>query len=151
MSNDFFGKPVTGEIHRYSEAAPQQEDPAILLDALNNVLEHPLAESVKWNQYTPYFNDGDACEFSIYSAAVKVKDVDEGGDWDNGFFGPWELGYYDATKNIEGRESLQEALREFESRLSSGAHYVILNEKFGDPAEVTATPDGFSVEYYEHD
>ena len=121
-------------------------------EALEGLFEkYPDLIGVRWTQYTPYFNDGDACEFSIYSAAVKVKDVDEGGDWDNGFFGPWELGYYDATKSIEGSESLQEVLREFESRLSSGAHYVILNEKFGDPAEVTATQDGFSVEYYEHD
>jgi len=26
----------------------------------------PLLESVQWDQYTPYFNDGDTCEFSIH-------------------------------------------------------------------------------------
>lgn len=151
MTNEFLGKPVTGDINHYTTAKPKQEDPAILLDALNKVLDHPLVESVHWNQYTPYFNDGEACEFNIYEAVVKVKGVDEGGDYDNGHFGEWELGYYDSTKHLEGVEELREVLKAFNTPLSSGSHFVILNEKFGDPAEVTATKDGFNVEYYEHD
>lgn len=151
MTNEFLGKPVTGDISRYTDAAPTQEDPAILIDALNQVLEHPLAEYVKWNQYTPYFNDGDACEFSIHEARVKVEGIDEDGDYDDGTFGEWELSYYESTKSLEGVDDLRARLKEFNGHLSSGRHYVILNEKFGDPAEVTATKDGFAVEYYEHD
>jgi hypothetical protein len=26
---------------------------------------HPLAKAIVWTQYTPYFNDGDACTFSV--------------------------------------------------------------------------------------
>lgn len=151
MTNEFLGKPVTGDISHYTTAKPQQDEPSVLLDALNKVLEHPLVESAHWTQYTPYFNDGEACEFRIYEASVKVKGVDEGGDYDNGVFGEWELGYYDTTKDLEGIEDLRTLLEEFSGHLSSGRHYVILNEKFGDPADVTATKDGFNVEYYDHD
>jgi hypothetical protein len=27
---------------------------------------HPNIESVKWNQYTPYFNDRDTCKFNVH-------------------------------------------------------------------------------------
>lgn len=26
---------------------------------------HPIVEEIWWTQYTPYFNDGDACEFGV--------------------------------------------------------------------------------------
>jgi hypothetical protein len=33
---------------------------------------HPEAEAVVWTQYTPYFNDGDACTFSVGDMELKV-------------------------------------------------------------------------------
>ena len=43
--------------------------------------ENPELESFGWNQYTPYFNDGDTCEFSantdyIYINGEHVDDCD---------------------------------------------------------------------------
>lgn len=55
---------------------------------------NPHVASISWRQYTPYFNDGDACEFSVgdpiltlrsdYSPDPDYSDEDgEGeGDWD---------------------------------------------------------------------
>lgn len=34
--------------------------------------KHPEADSIVWVQYTPYFNDGDACIFSKYESELKV-------------------------------------------------------------------------------
>jgi hypothetical protein len=34
--------------------------------------KHPEAKEILWTQYTPYFNDGDACTFSKHSAELKV-------------------------------------------------------------------------------
>jgi len=36
----------------------------------------PMVEAIRWNQYTPYFNDGDACVFGVYEASIKLTDVD---------------------------------------------------------------------------
>ncbi len=33
---------------------------------------HPEATKVVWTQYTPYFNDGDACTFSVGEIELKV-------------------------------------------------------------------------------
>lgn len=34
---------------------------------------HPEATAVVWTQYTPYFNDGDACTFSVGELELKVN------------------------------------------------------------------------------
>jgi hypothetical protein len=34
---------------------------------------HPHLESFSWRQYTPYFNDGEPCEFNIYADYPDVK------------------------------------------------------------------------------
>ena len=33
---------------------------------------HPEARAIVWTQYTPYFNDGDACEFGLGDFELKV-------------------------------------------------------------------------------
>ena len=49
----------------------------------------PKLKSVSWNQYTPYFNDGDSCEFSAHTNDLYINgsnssydDDDEDGDED---------------------------------------------------------------------
>lgn len=34
--------------------------------------KHPMAKAVVWTQYTPYFNDGDACVFRLNEPELKV-------------------------------------------------------------------------------
>jgi hypothetical protein len=42
--------------------------------------------SIKWKQYTPFFNDGDVCEFSTGEVRFKPADGDdEAGDYEDGF------------------------------------------------------------------
>lgn len=35
--------------------------------------EHPILYSFAWNQYTPYFNDGDSCEFSANTDYLDIR------------------------------------------------------------------------------
>mgnify|MGYP001569417103 CR=1 FL=1 len=53
---------------------------------------YPEVTALRWRQYTPYFNDGDSCEFSIgelFATAHPIKaDGDtesEDGDYDDGY------------------------------------------------------------------
>lgn len=41
--------------------------------AINFLIENPMVECVHWTQFTPYFNDGDACVFSINGPAFTLK------------------------------------------------------------------------------
>lgn len=48
--------------------------------------KYPTLEAIRWEQYTPYFNDGDPCEFSVGEPRFKVANGDEDeGDWGDGF------------------------------------------------------------------
>lgn len=159
--SDFEGRAIKGDITRYTDGIKAQDDPQEFLDALDKLLAKPGVEAVRWNQYTPYFNDGEACTFRIYGASVKLAgDDEEVGDYGDGYRDTYNLyeygpgGYQDkvyiSVNGIDGR-GVYEALNEFEGVLEGGSHYVVLNQKFGDPATVTATTAGFDVEFYDHD
>jgi len=163
----FAGLPVEGEINRYTEGAKEQHDPQILVDALHALLGTPGVEAIRWEQYTPYFNDGEPCVFSIYEARVKTTDSNpDGGDYEDGFLSTYDL-FDEVTYNRSlpwgdpnraqytysdpEQERLHKALQHFNELVSSGHHYAILQDKFGDPAQVTVTRDEFTVEHYDHD
>ncbi len=174
MTDVFDGRTITGDVNHYTEGLKPQDDPQLFIDALDKLLAVPGVTAVRWCQYTPYFNDGDPCVFSIYGARVAVANdtPNEGeafdGDYDEAEAGEqiWRssyefkdysdpsYGYYNRPLiKLDGADAAQvkAALEEFEDVLESGTHYVVLNEKFGDPAEVTADAKGFHVEFYEHD
>lgn len=173
MSKEVFGRPVKGDINHYTGQLPTQADPAEFMAALDELLAHPKVTKVRWSQYTPYFNDGEACEFGVNTAEVSLGvianeegETEEGRWYDEGeerFYGEYDLYTYEYNEDgrpnwdskvykVDGIDTkdVKEALVKFEAELT-GKHYVWLNENFGDPAEVTATPDGFEVEHYEHE
>lgn len=39
-------------------------------------IEFPNLEKFSWNQYTPYFNDGDECTFSVYGDDPDINGID---------------------------------------------------------------------------
>ena len=168
MTAQLFGRPIEGDpqpTRKPVEQGPDQD----FLAALDGILAVEGVESVKWDQYTPYFNDGDACEFSVYDARVKVTGGDEeAGDYEDGFYDSYSLYEYipDANGQIDWRgnpdkkwvdfngisgEKIDEELEKFNRVLGSGRHDVLLGNTFGDHAEITATKAGFSVDFYEHD
>jgi hypothetical protein len=77
------------------EVAVDQISAAEFLALIDEVLAVPGIEAIKWRQYTPYFNDGDACEFSIHGASVKLSETfgfsEDDGDYEDGFIGDYEL------------------------------------------------------------
>lgn len=78
----FLGIPIDGDITD-ARRTPQRtlEEFAPILQA---VIDDPLFRACGWRQYTPYFNDGEACEFSAYGFWIHTtldrstsKDVDQ--------------------------------------------------------------------------
>src|SRR3954468_22536228 len=39
--------------------------------------QHPAMTSFRWNQYTPFWNDGDTCYFRVYRDYVWINDGEE--------------------------------------------------------------------------
>lgn len=47
----------------------------------------PEVQQLHWTQYTPYFNDGDSCEFSVNGICFLLKDdLDEDDEWDEEYY-----------------------------------------------------------------
>jgi hypothetical protein len=161
------GRPVTGDITQAASATEQAPEDQFL-PALDELLAVPGVEAVRWEQYTPYFNDGDPCVFGIGEVRVKVAGHEEGGDYDDGFLSSYDT--YTYERNEDGQidwgnnpkqiplefagisaNDLKAAIIRAEKKAFNGQHNVLLAREFGDHAQVTATKDGFNVEYYEHD
>lgn len=118
--------------------------------------KHPKIKSVKWNQYTPYFNDGDECTFStnIYHMDVNGEDEDDNEALD------WRIKYYlkgdDEYKNLltenpKADIELYHGVEEFKALLNSIPDD-FYKDLFGDHVSVEITADGIiEVEEYEHD
>ncbi len=134
---------------------------------------NPTVECVRWNQYAPYFNDGEPCTFRVNEFTVQLTDGDEtGGDRADGFYSTYDLeratdyvvqgtkkesdyrgGFRDVdnyvTVPIEPKSpEIAKALRELEALVSDED---ILRSVFGDDCEVTVTREGFEIGEYEHD
>jgi len=122
--------------------------------------KHPKIKSISWNQYTPYFNDGDECTFSAnldLDYGMKVNGVDE--DDDNSPL-DWRIKYY-----LKGEEKYKDLLTEnpnidleiyhgaieFQQLLKSIPES-FLKDLFGDHMQITLLSTGeVETEEYEHD
>jgi hypothetical protein len=122
--------------------------------------EHPKVKSFGWNQFTPYFNDGETCTFSanvdyIYINGICVDDSDWVSEKTITNYGTWNR----ETKKYEGRTEVSnlnydselvkanDEIREFLYNFDED----FFMAQFGDHAEVTVTLEGVSVDEYEHD
>ena len=122
--------------------------------------EHPKVKSFGWSQYTPYFNDGDTCYFSVNTDYIYIngEPVDES-NWINETkvtnYGTWdrEKRVYEGrteVPNLDYDPDLSKANDEIKEFLSNFDNDFFMSQ-FGDHAEITVTEDGVSVDEYEHD
>jgi hypothetical protein len=88
--------------------------------------EFPELESFSWTQYTPYFNDGDTCEFSANIDYPEIEGIGEAND------------DYDIVN--DAIVNLLSLFKEDE-----------LKELFGDHKEVTITRESMKAYDYDHD
>jgi hypothetical protein len=117
---------------------------------------HPVLKSFGWNQYTPYFNDGDACTFSAetdypkiaFTSATESEDDDDEEDDECD-----EWSSYNARKKQEAGETLTAeesaglAVLQFLQLFDDDTY----EEMFEDHMSVTVTRDGTTTEEYSHD
>lgn len=163
---NFLGIPVDGNITHGATRRAQRpiEELQPLLQA---VVDDPTIVEFGWRQYTPYFNDGEPCTFSVYGMWVRVEGVEVVEDEED----PWDL-ELDNSEHALGRrpyrwnadtrqydrfsyegpdEERYERVHALDAAIQGGEFENVLLEAFGDHAAVTVRRDGIEVEFYEHD
>lgn len=166
---NFLGIPVEGDIDKGSKRTPQR--PIEELEPLiRAVLDDPTMKAFGWQQYTPYFNDGDPCTFRVNGAWFLTADDPDVGDVED--FYTFELDYTDhpSLGKLEtewagswpNREVVSETYqgpdeeryrrtKALSDAIIGGAFEDVLLEAFGDHAEVKVTASGITVDSYHHD
>jgi hypothetical protein len=119
---------------------------------------HPDVKVLGWLQYTPYFNDGEACMFSVHDLhASKVDyDPDEHGSID-GFLDEHCEYFSSYSQNKSFSDETNKAARELSDFLQSEDLSDFMQAAFDDHVTVMVTYDSdakkvnIEVEEYEHD
>lgn len=163
---EFMGISVEGSIHRRSRHIYEQEP----IENLYPYFKQAFADGVKaiaWEQYTPYFNDGEPCEFGIgeprytsnkklaekwlneergYLDGEEVREVypDQTEEWykENYYLEPW---------SYEGYGDHPDGLENVNIPVDEGRFEHALLGAFGDHTTVVVTPDRVVQFEYEHD
>lgn len=123
-------KQIQAELDRlkkeYSKTASE-----VLQQGFKDIFEkYPEVETISWTQYTPYFNDGDVCEFNVHSD-VEINGKSE---WD-----------------LEEGEKASPAYQDASDLLTAIDEYVF-EHIYGDHVKVTIHRDGKAdVDEYEHE
>lgn len=172
MTTNFLGIPVQGDITRgatRTEQKPIEE----LQPILQAVLDDPTIVEFGWRQYTPYFNDGEPCTFSVHGLWVRTEtdrdaeDQEDEYDLDVGYGHP-SLGQMTGGEWVDdpdrpGRRkkvgeryegpdlARYERCHALDAAIQGGAFEHVLLDAFGDHALVTVRKSGIEVEFYEHD
>lgn len=158
MTTQVLGRSVTGDICRGRNRCAQRSGEEFL-ELLDAILAAPSVHSVRWQQYTPFFNDGDTCEFTVYDPRVRLvgddavdKDEDDE-DWeDDPYLDTYDMRVYgdNRTHTIKPEfDGIYQALNRLSDSMDAFEEF--LKESFGDHAEVDATREGFFVGSYHHD
>lgn len=126
----------------------------------------PEIEAVRWKQYTPGFNDGEPCEFSVMDLEIKFNPdffpVDEEKRYkDNGeeeetsdFVSTEEIdSFFERQvdvlnfKDVQRAEQTAELLCKIHGTLVNATG--MLEETFGTNVEITLTKDGIEKDDYD--
>lgn len=133
---------------------------------------HPEATSIRWTQYTPYFNDGEACTFSRNDLKLTVNPNGFSDDVKDRLSDEDECAVYVLTSIDEsldynqryhadcaGRQKLRaltpsekQLVDDFDELSSACAEIEkVFKTVFGDHVRVEATREGFNITEYDHE
>lgn len=129
--------------------------------------KNPGVTAVVWTQYTPYFNDGEACEFSVHepyftnATAEQFEDISNWGEYDGDDETVWSetdwilCGDSDYCKERRGNMKLDgidsATIQHFSKMIQSSEMEDVMEAMFGDHVRIVATREGFEVDDYSHD
>lgn len=173
------GLPIEGSLISSGEGAAKQRPIEELTPLLQAVLDDLGIEEFGWQQYTPYYNDGEVCTFQVRKVwFLLAEDADDEEDqklreedfeqWAdehrfNGIKGfqetvvTWEAhGKAGRAERVEVRNPRRDPQRHQRcgvlwQALRSEQFDLVLLGKFGDHAKVSINRDRILVEEYKHE
>jgi hypothetical protein len=110
------------------------------------LLDELQIDSFSWTQYTPYFNDGDACYFSVRSEYGLTIDGESSEDY---YIRTWNL-----TPEVDAENERKRPMAEKFKRVTEFLNQFDEDDMlfmFDDHVEVTVTRDDITTEEYSHD
>lgn len=123
-------------------------------EELNSLTFPDRINSVGWTQYTPYFNDGGACEFSVYSDYLYINGTNNEEEDDEDFYSETIYtqvnGKYVRIPNPNYDKECGDFIKNVQNAVSQIPEEM-MKDMFGDHVQVSFTRAGFEVEDYEHD
>lgn len=110
---------------------------------------------IRWEQYTPYFNDGEACVFSVYEphffTPEHMQEMEEEDDYYFEFEGDY-ISTWRSREKMEKEYGGDEAkMMAYDVAKMLESNSDLLKAVFGDHTRVTVKPDGVHSEHYDHD
>jgi hypothetical protein len=152
---------VRNDLKKAEESASKD-----IVDMLKTLMkENPLIKAISWQQYTPSFNDGDPCEFTLSGPFIKFSNEVTGAgdhgvlddeDSDKGFH---DLQYdvntefFKSKMDILNHEDIQQ-LEKTTSEVKKVMNSLFemedsLHSMFGDGVNVVVTQKGLETEDYD--
>ena len=117
---------------------------------------NPGINAVVWTQYSPYFMDGDPCEFSVNDPSftnAKGDDLDENiksiswGEYDGDNEEVFTIQSWSSPDTVLVGVNLTD-IKELSSMICSSEMDNVLRSAFGDDSLVIATREGFTIQDY---
>lgn len=157
------------EEQRALKAKFQAEAQGLFKDTMKEFFDkNPGITALKWTQYTPYFNDGEPCEFRVNGVTFtnaspeELENVNHYGEYEGEDETVWAIEnisyglnskYHanEATKIRAAGGIDEDSCQLIDKMIQSKEMEEIMKEMFGDHVSITATRDGFDINDYEHD
>jgi len=166
-NTNFLGIPIVGDITPTGSRRVEQRPREEFEELVRNVLADDLVVEFGWTQYTPYFNDGDVCEFGAGGIWVRTTNDPKGSEGEDEYgvaehlsvdYGHPTLGKethpngYQNPGVYEGdHPDTFHLCQQLNRAIDGGQFDHLLLELFGDHAEVVVSRNGITVESYSHD
>lgn len=125
----------------------KRDGQALLKEAFSGLFQAwPELTAVAWTQYAPYFNDGEACVFSVHGLHYCLNASDKELSEDL-YDEPWSELW---SRPEDGMDpELHTQLKDFSDAIQKVGD--TMQDIFGDGVKITATRKGIEIEDYSHD
>jgi len=126
--------------------------------------ENSELKAIVWEQYTPYFSDGDPCIFSVGDVAITNA---TGKDLNDIRYGEYDgknndvrvlSSYFTPNSQWSSKEDNEyaklidfETFKAFGQLMRSSEMKDVMLATFGDHVRVVATQEGFSIDEFDHE
>ncbi len=161
-------KAIKAEIEKLRAEAKTKVEAIFKEAALELFTVYPNLKRISWTQYTPYFNDGDTCEFSsshdspaIYFTTATPDGDEEDYDRYEEEWSTWSYYDYPARGSASREKTLKPNLTEEQLAQITTGNAVIeflknfddedMENLFGDGYKVVITAKGIEVDRFDHD